>query len=144
MKLDFSALENALHQLEASVDYLNSALAKKDEGLRMQFRNSAIQCFEFTYELSYKMIRRQLEQIMGIPEELRQMNFADFIRTAAEAGLIPDVKRFLRYRQIRNLTNHAYNSKQAEEVIVILDDFIADTHFLLTQLSKHNEPKSQH
>ena len=86
------------------------------------------------------MIRRQLEQIVGVQEDLRHMNFADFIRTAAEA-LIPDVKRFLRYRQARNLTSHTYDENKAEEVISVLNDFISDVHFLLNELSKRNEIK---
>lgn len=135
MKLDISPLEKALAQLEKSVSYLHSELARKDPDLRLQFRNSSIQCFEFTYELSYKMIRRQLEKIISTPEDLRQMNFADFMRTAAEAGLIPDVKRFLRYRQRRNLTSHTYDEKKAEEVISILNEFINDIHFVLKKLS---------
>lgn len=139
MKIDFTPLKNAMSQLETSVNYLNSDLAHNDPNLRIQFRNSSIQCFEFTYELSYKMIRRQLEQIVGTTDELRQMNFADFIRTAAEAGLIPDVKRFIIYRQRRNLTSLTYDEKKAEEIIVILDDFIRDIHYLLNQLSERNE-----
>jgi len=113
MKIDISPLENTLQQLETSVNYLKSDLAKNDRGLYIQFRNSAIQCFEFTYELSYKTIRRFLDQIVGTTEELRQMNFPDFIRTAAEAGLITDVKRFLNYRQRRNITSHTYNEKKS-------------------------------
>lgn len=139
MKLDVTPLKNALQQLETSLEYLYSDMAKQDASLRIQFRNSAIQCFEFTYELSYKMIRRQLEQIMGIPDELRQMNFADFIRTAADAGLVTDVKRFLDYRHRRNLTSHSYNEKLAEEIISVLTSFVKDIHLLLTTLSRINE-----
>ena len=105
----------------------------------MQFRNSAIQCFEFTYELSYKMIRRYLEQVVSTRDEIRQINFADFVRTAAEAGLIPDVKRFLRYRERRNITSHTYNQKKAEEVVEVLDDFARDVHFVIQELKKRNE-----
>jgi len=139
MKLDISPLEKALKQLETSMGYLRSDLAAKDPGLHMQFRNSAIQCFEFTYELSYNMIRRQLEQIAGTPPELRQMNFNDFLRTAADAGLVPDVKRFIRYRERRNITSHTYNEKKAEEIIAILDEFVGDVHFVLKELKKRNE-----
>ena len=64
MQIDASPLANALHQLETSINYFHSDLAK-DPNLRLQFRNSSIQCFEFTYELSYKLIRRQLEQIIS-------------------------------------------------------------------------------
>lgn len=142
MQLDISSLESALGQLETSIQYLESELAHNDAGLRKQFRNSAIQCFEFTYELSYKMIRRQLSQILETSDILRQMNFADFIRTAADANLIPDVKRFLRYRERRNITSHTYNENNAESIITVLGDFVKDIHYLITELKKRNEPKA--
>src|SRR3990167_1793958 len=136
MKIDVSSLESALKQLNTSMNYLQS---EKDPGLKVQFRNSAIQCFEFTYELSYKMIRRYLEQVVSTRDEIRQINFADFVRTAAEAGLIPDVKRFLRYRESCNITSHTYNQKKAEEVVEVLDDFARDVYFVIQELKKRNE-----
>lgn len=144
MKIDISPLEKALGQLETSIGYLHSELAKNDRGLHEQFRNSAIQCFEFTYELCYRMIRRFLDQIVSTPDDLRQMNFADFVRTAAEAGLIPDVKRFLRYRERRNITSHTYDQKKAEEVIEVLDEFMNDIRIILKEFRKRNEPKTAH
>jgi len=139
MKLNLSPLEDALNQLETSMKYLKS---EKDPGLYAQFRNSAIQCFEFTYDLSYSMVRRYLEQIVSTSDEIRRLNFPDFVRTAADSGLIPDVKRFLRYRDRRNLTSHTYNRKKADEVVAILDDFASDVHFILKVLKERDE--SQH
>lgn len=140
-KLDITSLENALSQLETSLHYYHSELAHNDVGLRAQFRNSAIQCFEFTYELSYSMIRRQLAQIVETSDVLRQMNFADLIRTAADANLIPDVKRFLRYRKRRNITSHPYNENNTENVVAVLDNFVQDIHYLIRELKERNEPK---
>ena len=91
MKLDVSALEKALSQLEQSLSYLRSKLSADDPGLRIQFRSAAIQGFEFTYELAVKMIRRQLSQIAAVPAELAEMAFKDLIRKAADAGLVLDL-----------------------------------------------------
>jgi hypothetical protein len=41
-----------------------------DPGLREQMRNSVIQCFEFTYELSWKMLKRYLEETEANPSEI--------------------------------------------------------------------------
>ncbi len=49
MKLDYSALEDAVAQLQRSFDYLHGDLARTDSGLREQFRAATIQAFEFTY-----------------------------------------------------------------------------------------------
>jgi len=67
MKMNLTALENALTQLAASLDYLNSVMAREDPALRKQFRAAAIQAFELCYELTVKMLRRQLEQIAANP-----------------------------------------------------------------------------
>ena len=138
MKLDISSLKKAFDQLVESLDYLNSEMAINDKGLRNQFRNSAIQCFECTYESAYKMLYKQLLKIVKNPGELKQLTFADFIRTAAEAGLVLDVKRFLNYRIARNLTDHTYDEKKAEQVIAILKEFKNDIAYIIAELNKRN------
>ena len=91
MKLDYSSLASAVSQLQKSLDYLHSDLARKDADLREQFRAATIQAFEFSYELAVKMIRRQLALIVANPDELREIDFADLMRDAADAGIVRDV-----------------------------------------------------
>ncbi|MGH7075646.1 MAG: HI0074 family nucleotidyltransferase substrate-binding subunit [Stellaceae bacterium] len=106
--------------------------------LRKQFRAATIQAFEFTYELSMKMLRRQLAEIALSPTELPQLPFMDFIRTAADAGLVREVLPFRAYREKRNITSHTYNEDRAEEVVAGLDEFVADMRFILAQLKRRN------
>jgi len=134
MKLSTTSFEKALQQLETSYSYLNSDLAKKDIKLREQFRAATIKAFEYTYEISVKMIRRQLVQISANPTELSELSFPDLIRTAADSGLIKDVSSFRIYRERRIITGHIYNANKAEEIISIMNGFITDMHFLLDKL----------
>ena len=53
-----------------------------------QIRDGLIQRFEFTYELSHKMLKRYLEMASATPEQLQSMPFADLIRTGNEQGLL--------------------------------------------------------
>jgi nucleotidyltransferase substrate binding protein (TIGR01987 family) len=138
MKLQITPLEKALAQLRRSLDYLKSPMAKGDPLLYEQFRAASIQAFEYSYELSIKMIRRQLAQIIANPQELSQMSFADLLRTAADAGLVKDVKPFLIYRDARNQTSHTYDEQTAEEVIKATDGFYSDAVFLLDRIRKRN------
>lgn len=137
MTLDLSALREALNALEKSLGYLHSDLAK-DSGLREQFRAASIQAFEFTYEVGYKMLKRQLELMSGSPSEIDQMTFMQLIRAGAEAGLVPDVGRFQDYRDKRNITSHTYNQQKAEEIVIVLPDFASDIRFLLGELERRN------
>jgi nucleotidyltransferase substrate binding protein (TIGR01987 family) len=137
--LDLSPFEKAISQLEQSLGYLNSEMAAGDDGLRAQFRAASIQAFEYTYELGVKMLRRQLEQIVINPAELREMAFMELIRTGAEAGLVREVSRFRVYREKRNITSHTYDEERAEEVLAILDDFMLDMRYLLDELKGRND-----
>jgi nucleotidyltransferase substrate binding protein (TIGR01987 family) len=144
MYLDLTHLEKAVSQLEGSLGYLKSDLAHSDSGLREQFRAAAIQAFEYTYELAIKMLRRQLEQIVANPAELRAMAFMELIRTGAEAGLVEDVARYRLYREKRNITIHVYDEERAEEVLAVLEPFLADVRCLLAELKKRNPRDDAH
>ena len=138
MKLDYSALEDAIAQLQRSFDYLHGELARTDSGLREQFRAATIQAFEFTYELAVKMIHRQLAQISANPDTLREMDFADRMRDAADAGIVRDALPYVRYRELRNKTSHTYDADRAEETVSVIDEFLRDVRFLLQELQKRN------
>lgn len=144
MVLDLTHLENAVCQLEKSMKYVKSDLAINDGDLREQFRAATIQAFEFTYELAVKMLRRQLEQIVPSPTELRAMAFMDLIRTGAEAGLVEDVARYRIYREKRNITSHTYDAERAEDVLSAVDPFLGDVRYLLAELKRRNPSDDVH
>ncbi len=137
MKLDLTSLRDALTALEKSLHFLSSEMAKNAD-LREQFRNSAIQCFEFTHELAFKMIKRQLELMLADPASVDTMAYMDVVRSGAEAGLVADVARFRDYREKRNITSHTYDAVQAEKIAAVLGDFSKDVRFLLSELEKRN------
>jgi nucleotidyltransferase substrate binding protein (TIGR01987 family) len=113
-------------------------MAKKDDSLKAQFRGASIQAFEYTYELTIKMIYRQLEQMVPNPEELKKTNFMDVMRTAAQAGLIRDAAKFHEYREKRSRTAHTYDEETAEDVASALDSFLQDARFTLNDLKRRN------
>ena len=80
MMLDYTSLANAIAQLEKSLVYAHSPAALADAGLREQLRNSVIQCFKFTYELSWKMLKRFLEATEASAADLDLATFQSLIR----------------------------------------------------------------
>ncbi|MEY3125209.1 MAG: hypothetical protein RLZZ573_1729 [Pseudomonadota bacterium] len=56
--------------MKKSLAYAHSPAAAAHSGLREQLRNSVIHCFEFTYELSWKMLKRYLEATEASPADL--------------------------------------------------------------------------
>ena len=138
MRIDYSPLENAFAQLQRSYDYLHSDLARKDAGLREQFRAASIQAFEYTYSLAVAMTRRQLAQTVAHPDELHRLDFADLMRAAADAGIVRDARVYVTYREVRNKTSRSYDAEQAESIVAILDEFRDDMNFLLKTLRERN------
>jgi len=138
MNLDLTSFRDAVSALERSLNFLASGSAKNDPMLLEQFRNSAIQCFEFTHELAFKMMKRQLEQMTADPAAVDKMAYMDIVRSAAEAGLVDDVARFKDYRDKRNITSHTYNRAKAEMIVAVLPAFRDDMRSLLAELEKRN------
>ena len=87
-KLDISSLGQAIAQLEQSLEYYYSDIVQRDSGFILQLRAAAIQAFKFTYELSWKMLKRYLEMAEPTPGMIDEMSFPDLIRTACEQGLL--------------------------------------------------------
>ncbi len=85
------------------------------------------------------MIRRQLEQIVANPGELREINFMDLIRRAFEAGLIVSVPAYKIFREKRNMTTYTYDTDKAEAVLEGMHDFLTEIHFLLKELRNRND-----
>jgi nucleotidyltransferase substrate binding protein (TIGR01987 family) len=135
MTLDFSSLQSAISQLEKSLKYAQSPLAKSDPDLFEQLRNSVIQCFEFTYELSHKMLKRYLEETAASPEEIDLDTFQNLIRTGNEKGLLrSDWLRWRLYRQARTDSSHTYDEGKAEAVYSMAPDFLEEAQYLYKQL----------
>ncbi len=132
MKLDFGSLEKALASLQRAIS--RSKAAANDEELR----DAVIQRFEYTYELSWKMLKRRLEQDSPSPQQIDRLAFNDLLREAAERGMISDVRRWMEYREQRNITSHTYDQKKAESVYATALDFAGDAGILLTNLEKRN------
>ncbi len=135
MTIDYTPLANAIAQLEKSLTYAHSPAALADAGLREQLRNSVIQCFEFTYELSWKMLKRYLEATEASAADLDLGTFQSLIRLGNERGLLrSDWTLWKTYRQARTDSSHTYDAAKAEAVFAIAPDFLREAQSLLSTL----------
>ncbi len=60
------------------------------------------------------------------------------MREAADAGIIPDARTYMDYREMRNKTSHTCNAAEAERVAAVADGFLSDMRFLLQTLQAHH------
>jgi len=99
-------------------------------------RDAAIQRFEYTYEIAWKMIRRHLKSLDVT--EVDSMSRRELFREAARVGLIPDPELWFDYHDARNRTSHVYNESVADEVYSAATQFAPDARRLLDELEARN------
>lgn len=136
--LDINSLESAISQLQKAYDFSISKIAVENKDLFEQFRNSTIQCFEFTFELSWKFIKRILELEHPISEQIDQMDYKDLIREAATRGLINSPEVWFEFRRLRNISSHAYDRSKAEQVYLVATNLLKEANILLKNLKLKN------
>jgi nucleotidyltransferase substrate binding protein (TIGR01987 family) len=131
MKLDITSLEKATSSLEKAIKEYNRT---ENEFVR----DSCIQRFEYTYELSWKTIKRFLEETSANPHEIDLMSFQELIREANEKGiLLTDWETWKLYRIYRGTTSHAYNEDKANEIYNEILGFLTEIQYLIKQLKRY-------
>lgn len=102
-----AALGSAQHYWQAEPD---------ESGRKPHLRAGVIQSFEFTYELSVRLLRRVLMERSAVPPQVADLSFNDLLRAGADAGLLPDPLAWRQWRDLRNRTSHSYDDKQAQAI----------------------------
>jgi len=108
----------SLKVLEAANESLKQSLTPPPANDRE--RDGTIQRFEYTVELSWRLLRKYLlslgrADVSASPKPL--------IRMAAQEGWILDVESWLKFIEARNLTSHSYKKEIAEQVFASAKDF---------------------
>ena len=134
MSLDFSPLASAVQRLEEGL--VRFGLDTSD----VMVRDGLVQRFEFTYELSHKMLRRFLEATAANPTEFDEADFQYLIRTANEQGLLLGAwPQWRVYRDMRSKTSHTYDEEVALKVVAGIPAFLKEAQFLLSQLEQRQK-----
>lgn len=136
-RLNLAPFENAINRLAEGLDATEKSPA--DDLLR----DGVIQRFEYTYELSWKMLKRYLTSVSAGTEEFEGMTFQQLIRTGSEKGLLlGDWRDWKRYRGARTSTSHLYNQKAAEAVYEVIPGFLKEARHLLKRLQTESGRES--
>jgi nucleotidyltransferase substrate binding protein (TIGR01987 family) len=130
--IDLTPLRKAHALLSEALLFWNA----QPEGtpLKPHLRSAVIQSFEFTYELSVRLLRRVLIERAESADRVVDLSFNDLLRTAADAGLLADAQRWREWREMRNATSHAYDEVKARAVAVRAAAFADDALILLAAL----------
>lgn len=111
-----SKITEILQDLISANELLTEAIEKPD--LTKLERDGAIQRFEFTYELSWKLI-----QEIARDQQSKVLGSKDAYRFAAKIELIDDPQIWFNYHVCRNQTSHIYNEIIAENIFEQIKPF---------------------
>lgn len=129
MPLDLSPLQSALASLRRAITRWQGTQEQDEE-----LRDACIQRFEYTFELSWKMLARRLERDLPDAQSVDAMSFRELMRSGGEQGLVRDVNAWMVFRDKRNTTSHTYNAAKAADVAAVIPGFADEAQELLTQL----------
>ena len=130
--IDLSPLRKALAMLNEALLFWNA----QPEGtpLKPHLRSAVIQSFEFTYELSVRILRRVLIERAEAADRVADLSFNDLLRGASDAGLMADAAPWREWREMRNATIPAYDEAKAQALAARALVFAADAPALLVAL----------
>ena len=132
MAVDISPLQNAMLRLEEVL------VRFRQDPADTIVRDALIQRFEFTYDLTPKMLRRVLASRSDTPEDIDRLSFPGLMRTAFEQGLVDkDWTEWLDYRDKRNITSHTYDEGKAREVVDAIPAFFDRARVLVEGLLRY-------
>jgi nucleotidyltransferase substrate binding protein (TIGR01987 family) len=126
MVISFQPFEDALATLKETLTEMTDAM--HGNRLKIMLRDSAIQRFEYTYNLAIISLRRVLEED-GKPVD--EFLFRDILRMGKERGLIDDDMQWITFRNMRNITSHAYDEEKAVNIYEKLPFFMKAAEQLL-------------
>ncbi len=127
-KLNFDALQSAIMQLEKGLQ--ESSQHAENELMR----DGAIQRFEYTMDLAWKMMQRYLKSIQIEESVIRSKN--DIFREAARVKIIDNAESWISHYAARNETSHDYNTEKADLVYQQAKRFLPDVQQLLETLTR--------
>jgi len=120
----------------AITEQYKKALLKLEEILKVEkseiVRDSAIQRFEFTFDLAWKAIKVFLEENKGIICRSPK----DCLREAYQQGIIKYDDFWMEMVDLRNETAHTYKEETADKVYVLLPKIIEKFQELSVGLGK--------
>lgn len=125
-------LEVTIQQFEKAVRRLKEVLELEETDI---IRDATIQRFEFTLDISWKMLKTFLEEKKGIicvsPKEC--------FREAYRQGVIDYDEDWIEFVNMRNETVHTYNEDIAKEIYNKLPNTLSHFESLLEIIKKSSE-----
>ena len=135
--IEYNNFQRALKNLEAQFENYKTLDDNLPKIIQEAVAESVIQRFEICWDCLWKLLKRHLQEEIGLPEVPNGSN--PVLRLANENQLLPgSVEQWLRYGKARVATAHDCSGKKANDALDIMNRFIDDAIRLYQTLSGKN------
>ncbi len=132
--IDYDKFQMSLKHLEVQFENYRTLGDDQPELIQEAVVESVIQRFETCWDCLWKLLKRYLEEEIGLPEVPNGPN--PILRLAFENNLLPSpLENWLGYAKARVATSHDYSGEKAQDAIGLMGDFIDDAIGLFQTLS---------
>jgi len=119
---------------------LLNAINRLDEALQLPaddiVRDAVVKRFEFTFEISFKLLTRALREFYNKDSEETYLNV---LKQAFSVGIIQDQEVWKQAKKARNYTAHNYSMQAADANYALAPHFLREARFLLAKLDEFNQ-----
>lgn len=123
-----------LDQLKNALQSLKSVLIEYEQNPSLGVRDGAIQRFEFTCELVWKVLKERIEE-SGREEHNNPKNI---FRVASDIGLIDNPETWFGFLKNRNLSSHLYDDGEMTKIFSDISAFIVETEKIVVALDRES------
>ena len=132
--IDYSKFQTSLKRLQEQHDFYLGLDQEYPDAIREGMAESVIQRFETSYDTLWKVLRRYLNEALGIPEVPNSPN--PIFRIANENDLLESsVDQWFKYAKARINTSHDYDGEKAKACLLLVPSYIDDAITLFTSMS---------
>ena len=133
--IDYGKFEKSLKHLEAQLRNFQHLADRPELNAvdREAIAESVIQRFEICYDCLWKVLKRYLNEHMGIPELPNSPK--PLFRAAFENRLFPAIEQWLVYADARVDTSHDYSGEKAQATIATAATFAGDAAALYQKMT---------
>lgn len=123
--IDYGNFRKALKNLESQYENYQNLDDELPELTQEGVSESVIHRFEICYDTMWKVLKRYLQEGLGLPDVPNSPN--PILKIANENKLFTTpLEQWLKYASARIDTSHDYSEEKAQGCLEIVDDFIDD------------------
>lgn len=121
MGLNYSSLQKAIVALEKGISIYQK---KKEQDVSEDeieiIKSGIIQNFEVCYEISWKLMKKWLEENIG-RTEVDGISRKELFRIASQNKLIEDIEKWFIFHEARNILAYDYYERKEETFIIAIE-----------------------